>query len=109
MPSKTSRARTSGGSAAVSPRRPRATLQPVKPAKPIKQGKDDRYVVQESRSVRSPWVWRAIFAMSLVAFGIVIILLANGKTGFGIAWAVIGCGWLGVSMWLWRQHTRLDQ
>ncbi len=103
MPSKAIR-----GGAAVSSRHPRTTLQPMKPAKPANRAKNDRYSVQESRSVRSPWVWRAFFIMSLVAFGIVVILLANGKTGFGIAWAVIACGWLAVSMWLWRQHTRLD-
>ena len=27
--------------------------------------------------------------MSLVAFGVAIILLGNGKTGFAVAWAVI--------------------
>jgi hypothetical protein len=62
--------------------------------------------------VRSPWVWRGFFVMSLVAFGVVIILLGNHKAGFAIAWAVIGCGWLATSMWLWRQHTqqtRLDR
>jgi hypothetical protein len=103
------RAKTIRGGAAVSPRQPRATLQPVKPAKPAKRGKDDRYVVQESRSVRSPWVWRAFLIMSLVAFGVVIILLGNGKTSFAAAWAVIACGWLAVSMWLWRQHHNSDQ
>jgi hypothetical protein len=44
--------------------------------------KDDRYNVQESRSVRSPWVWRAFLLLSLVAVGVVIILLGNGNTGF---------------------------
>jgi hypothetical protein len=59
--------------------------------------------------VRSPWVWRAFFIMSLVAFGVVIILLGNHKAGFAALWAVIGCGWLATSMWLWRQHSRLDR
>ena len=92
--------------AAVTPRQPPATLRTV-PRRP--DGRDDRYSVRDSRSVRSPWVWRGFFVMSLVAFGVVIILLGNHKSGFAIAWAVIGCGWLAVSMWLWRQHTRLDR
>jgi hypothetical protein len=54
-------------------------------------------------------VWRGFFVMSLVAFGVVIILLGNHKAGLAVAWAVIGCGWLAVSMWLWRQHARLDR
>jgi len=94
MPSKTK------AGAAVTPRQPDATLRGVK---------GDRYSVGDSRSVRSPWIWRGFFVMALVAFGLVIILAANHNTGFAAAWAVIGCGWLAVSMWLWRQHTRLDR
>jgi hypothetical protein len=67
---------------------------------------ENRYSVGDSRSVRSPWVWRAFLMMSLVALGIVIILASSGKTGFAIAWGVIAAGWFAVSMWLWRQHTR---
>lgn len=101
MPSKTVRS-----GAAVTPRRPPATLPKV-PGRA--DGRDDRYSVGDSRSVRSPWVWRAFLVMSLVAFGVVIILLGNHKTGLAIAWAVIGCGWLAVSMFLWRQHSRLNR
>ncbi len=101
MPSRTTRA-----GAAVTPRQPPATLRTV-PGRPDER--DDRYSVRGSRSVRSPWVWRGFFVMSLVAFGVVIILLGNHKTGLAVAWTVIGGGWLAVSMWLWRQHTRLDR
>lgn len=92
------------GGATSKPRHPPATLPDVKPA-----AKDNRYSVQDSRSVRSPWVWRGFLMMSIVAVGVVIILLGNGLTTLAIAWAVIACGWLAVAMWLWRQHTRLDQ
>jgi hypothetical protein len=68
--------------------------------------KEDRYSVQDSRSVRSVWVWRAFLLMSLVALGVVIILAGNGKTGFAIAWGVIAAGWFATAMWLWRQHSR---
>jgi hypothetical protein len=88
------------GGAAATLRHPRTTLRSVK---------DDRYSVPDSRSVRSVWVWRAFFMMSLVAIGVAIILLGNGATGFAIAWAVIACGWFAISMWLWRQHTRQEQ
>jgi hypothetical protein len=69
--------------------------------------KEDRYSVQDSRSVRSVWVWRGFLIMSLVALGVVIILAGNGKTGFAIAWAVIAAGWFATAMWLWRQHARM--
>ncbi len=54
--------------------------------------KQDRYSVGDSRSVRSPWVWRAFLMMTLLAVGIVIILAGNGKTGFAVAWGVIALG-----------------
>jgi hypothetical protein len=70
---------------------------------------DDRYSVQDSRSVRSVWVWRAFLFMSLIAAGITIILATNGKTTFAILWGVIAAGWFGVAMWLWYQHSRLQR
>ena len=87
-----------GGTAATR-RHPRTSVEPVK---------DNRYSVQDSRSVRSVWVWRGFLLMSLVALGVVIILAGNGKTGFAIAWGVIAAGWFAVAMWLWRQHTRMN-
>jgi hypothetical protein len=36
----------------------------------------------------------------------VIILASSGKTTFAVLWGVIAVGWLAISMWLWRQHTR---
>ena len=77
--------------------RSRATLRAMK---------EDRYSVEDSRSVRSPWVWRAFLMMSLLAVGIAIILAGNGNTTFAALWGVIAVGWFAISMWLWRQHTR---
>jgi hypothetical protein len=69
---------------------------------------DDRYSVQDSRSVRSVWVWRGFLFMSLVAVGVVIIFATNGKTTLAVLWGVIAAGWFGISMWLWRQHNKLN-
>jgi hypothetical protein len=47
--------------------------------------------------------------LSLLALGVAIILAGNGNRAFAIAWIVIGFGWFGISMWLWRQHNRQGQ
>lgn len=70
---------------------------------------DDRWDVNESRSVKTVWVWRSFFLMSLVAVGIAIILGANHHPTYAILWGVIAAGWFAISMWLWRQHTRMNQ
>ncbi len=69
---------------------------------------DGRYDVNESRSVRSPWVWRGFLMVSMIAVGIAIILAGNGAGTFAILWGVIAAGWFGISMWLWRKHHNLD-
>jgi hypothetical protein len=61
-----------------------------------------------SRSVSSPWVWRGMLLMSLIALGLCISLLEERHRGYGIAWAVITVGWFSLSMWLWRRHVRED-
>jgi hypothetical protein len=61
-----------------------------------------------SRSAASPWVWRGFLLLSLIALGLCLVLFAGGRTFFGVAWAIITVGWFTVSMWLWRQHLRLD-
>ena len=93
------RSETLGRGVAATRRQPRTTVGAVK---------EDRYSVEDSRSVRSVWVWRGFLMMSLVALGVVIILAGNGKTGYAIAWGVIAAGWFAVSMWLWRQHARAE-
>lgn len=70
---------------------------------------DDRWSVDESRSVKTVWVWRAFFLMSLVAVGIAIILATNGKTTYAALWGVIAAGWFGTSMFLWKKHTDMDR
>lgn len=69
----------------------------------------DRYEVRESRSVRSVWVWRGFLLLSLVAVGIAITLASNGATTFAALWGVIAAGWFGISMWLWRMHSTLEE
>jgi hypothetical protein len=59
-----------------------------------------------SRSARSPWVWRGLFMMALVALGICLTLAAGGHLLVAACWAVIAAGWFGFSMWLWRQNVR---
>jgi hypothetical protein len=61
-----------------------------------------------SRSVQSVWVWRGFFFMSLIAFGLVISFASQGLNFYALAWGVIGIGWFGFSMWLWRKHVRDD-
>jgi hypothetical protein len=59
-----------------------------------------------SRSTRSPWVWRGLFMMSLIALGLCLTLLSGGQDTYAALWGVIAAGWFGVSMWLWRQYVR---
>jgi hypothetical protein len=58
-----------------------------------------------SRSVQSPWVWRGLFFMSLVALGLCVSFVAGERYTIATAWGVIAAGWLAISMWLWRQHV----
>jgi hypothetical protein len=59
-----------------------------------------------SRSVQSPWVWRGMFLLSLIALGLCLTLLAGRHTVFAGLWFVIFAGWFAISMWLWRRHVR---
>ena len=58
-----------------------------------------------TQSVRSPWVWRGMFFLSLIALGLCLTLFAGGNHWFGAAWAIVAAGWFAVSMWLWRQNV----
>jgi hypothetical protein len=68
----------------------------------------DRWQLDESRSVRSVWVWRAFLLLSLVAVGVVIIFATNGKFGLAVGWGVIAAGWFAVAMFLWKRHSELE-
>ena len=67
---------------------------------------DEKWDIQESRSVRNPWGWRAYFMVSLMFVGVALILNGNHHQTFAILWLVIAVGWFAASMWLWRQHSR---
>ncbi|MGH9115058.1 MAG: hypothetical protein ACRDWW_04430 [Acidimicrobiales bacterium] len=68
--------------------------------------RSERYPVDQSRSVRSPWAWRGLLMMAFLAFGVAIVMAGNVKVGFAAAWAVIAAGWAGISIWLWRKNVR---
>jgi hypothetical protein len=51
-------------------------------------------------------VWRGFLFLALIAIGLCVTLATGGHTTFAVCWAVIGCGWLATSMWLWRQTLR---
>jgi hypothetical protein len=57
-----------------------------------------------SRSESSPWVWRAMFMLALIALGFCLTFAVGQRALLALAWAVIGVGWFGISMWLWRRH-----
>jgi hypothetical protein len=69
-------------------------------------GQGEKWEVSESRSVRSGWVWRGFFLLSLIAVGVAFIMAGNHQTTLAALWGVIAAGWFITSMWLWRQHTR---
>lgn len=90
-----------GGGTAATRRHPPATLRPVKD--------DDRFSLEDSRFVRTVWVWRAFFLLSLVAVGVAIIFFGNHESLDGILWLVIAAGWFAFAMGLWRKHAQLDK
>jgi hypothetical protein len=66
----------------------------------------EEWDIKQSRSVRTGWIWRGFFVLSLFAIGVAITMEANHHATLAILWLVIGAGWLATSMWLWRQHSR---
>jgi hypothetical protein len=58
-----------------------------------------------TRSDQSPWVWRGLFFMSLVALGLCLTVLTGHHYTFAILWGIIAAGWFTFSMYLWRRHT----
>lgn len=84
----------------VTPRKGVAPAPAARPAKP------ERWEVQESRSVRSGWIWRGFLMLTLLAVGVAIIMAGNHHSTLAILWGVIAVGWFAIAMWLWRQHNR---
>jgi hypothetical protein len=93
------------------PRKASGRFTPPKGAQPkapkeSRPEKSKEWNVQESRSVRNPWVWRGILMLALLAVGVAITLAGNHDGTLAVLWLVIAAGWFATSMWLWRQHTR---
>lgn len=65
-----------------------------------------RHLPDGSRSFTSPWVWRGLFFMSLIALGICATLVAGHQVAYAACWGVIAAGWMLMSMWLWRKTLR---
>ena len=63
-----------------------------------------RYDVSQSRSVQTPWVWRGMLMMSMLAVGVALVMLGNGLSTLAALWGVIAVGWFAISMWLWKKH-----
>ncbi|MBO0692090.1 MAG: hypothetical protein J2P58_04250 [Acidimicrobiaceae bacterium] len=59
-----------------------------------------------SRSAQSPWVWRGMLLMSLVALGFCLSFAVGHRALLAAAWGVITLGWFGISMWLWKRHLQ---
>ena len=87
-------------------RKPTGRVTPRKGVTPPAAGRKrtEKWEVRDSRSVRSPWVWRAFLMMTLLGIGVAIIMGANHHGTLAALWVVIAAGWFGISMWLWRMH-----
>lgn len=75
-----------------------ATTEEPKPARKIR-------LPDGTRSTASPFVWRGLLLMALVALGLSLTLVAGGHATYAALWGVIAAGWFAVSMWLWRRHV----
>jgi hypothetical protein len=89
-----------GGGGATLRRHPRASLEAVK---------DDRFSLDDSRFVRSVWVWRAFLLLAVLAVGVAIIFAGNGLAVDAVLWLVIAAGWFAFAMGLWHRHNKLDR
>jgi hypothetical protein len=45
-----------------------------------------------------------MFMLALIALGFCLTFAVGQRALLALAWAVIGVGWFGISMWLWRRH-----
>src|SRR5579884_3757942 len=86
-------------------RKPTGRVTPSKRTPP-KPPPAKEWDVQESRSVRSGWVWRGFLMLALLGVGVAIIMAGNHQSTLAVLWLVIAAGWFATSMWLWRQHGR---
>lgn len=58
--------------------------------------------------VMSPWGWRILAVATMVALGLCVTFLLDGKTVFGVLWAIIAGAWGGFTWKLWRMHIDWD-
>lgn len=79
---------------------------PAASAKAAKPARSERWDLDDSRTVRSGWIWRGFLVLSLFAVGVALILNGNHHSDLAVVWLVIAAGWFGFSMFLWRRHTR---
>lgn len=91
------------GAGRVTPKKRSPSGRAVRPPRPARP---EKWQVDESRSVRNGWVWRGFLLLSVIALGVALILDGNHQGTLALAWVVIALGWFGVSMWLWRRHSR---
>lgn len=73
-------------------------------ARPTKPAKGEKWIVQDSRSVRTPWIWRGFLALAMLAVGVALILNGNHHGTLAVLWLVIAAGWTATALWLWRKH-----
>jgi hypothetical protein len=73
---------------------------------PARPAKSEKWELQQSRQVTTPWAWRGMLFLSLIAIGVGIILLGNHDSSIGVLWMVIAAGWFGFAMMLWRKHSQ---
>jgi hypothetical protein len=58
--------------------------------------------------VMSPWGWRILAVAAMVAIGLCITFLLDGKTLIGALWVVIAGAWSAFTWKLWRMHLAWD-
>ncbi len=86
-------------------RKPTGRVTPRKGAGVPAPAQPEKWEVEESRSVRSGWIWRGFLMLAMLAVGVAIIMAGNHHPTLAILWGVIAIGWFGFSMWLWRKHA----
>ncbi|HWE56367.1 MAG TPA: hypothetical protein VG435_12705 [Acidimicrobiales bacterium] len=78
----------------------RAVAQAAPPARP------EKWEIDQSRIVKSPWGWRAVFIMALLEIGVALIMSGNHHATLAVFWLVISAGWVAGSIGLWRKHRK---
>jgi hypothetical protein len=56
----------------------------------------------------SPWGWRVLAVATMVALGLCLTFLLDGRTAFGATWVAIALAWGGFTWKLWRLHLKWD-